>query len=81
MTKKLTITIEENLIELAKRYALKNGLSLSELIQEYLKILTTKVQLNESDLTPKVKKLLGSVKPSGRDYKSSLTNAISQKYR
>ena len=81
MTKKLTITVEENIIVLAKKYALKNGLSLSEIIEEYLKLLTTKIQLNESDLTPKVKKLLGSVKSGGRDYKSSLANAIAQKYR
>ncbi len=80
MTRKLTLTIEENIIELAKKYALKNGISLSELIEDYLKILTAKVQLDEKDLTPKVKKLLGSIKSTGGDYKGSLTKAISRKY-
>ncbi len=81
MTKKLTITVEENIIALAKTYAEKNGLSLSEIIQEYLTFLTTKIELKDSELTPKVKKLLGSVKFTGRDYKSSLSKAITQKYR
>lgn len=81
MTKKLTLTIEGNIIELAKRYAHKNGLSLSELIEDYLMLLTAKVELKDSDLTFKVKKLLGSIKSGKSDYNSSLTKALTEKYQ
>lgn len=80
MTRKLTLSIEENIIDLAKLYAEKQGLSLSEIVEQYLKLVTTTTSWKESELTPKVKQLLGSVKPSSKtDYKTRLNKAISEK--
>lgn len=80
MTTKLTLTVEKDIIELAKSYASKKGRSLSDLIENYLKTLVQKDN-DKNDLSPNVKKLLGSVKaPSNFDYKKELENALSKKY-
>ncbi len=82
MTRKLTLTIEEDIIDVAKNYAQKNGVSLSVLVEEYLKLITHQVPLKDSDLSPKVKNLLGSVKiKEGFNYKKLLTKAVIQKYQ
>ena len=70
MAKKLTLNIDENIIEEAKKYARKKQKSLSRIVQDYLKFI---IKLNnkedsisgkntETELSPTVKKLLGSVK-------------------
>ena len=80
MTTKLTLTVEKNIIELAKVYANKKGRSLSDLIEAYLKTLVQKDK-NQDELSPTVKRLLGSVKaPKDFDYKKELENALSKKY-
>jgi hypothetical protein len=80
MQTKLTLTLEQSIIEQAKRYAKSHGRSLSELIENYLKVV-----LEDSDrsikLSPSIKKLKGSVQlPEDFDYKKELTNALSDKY-
>ena len=80
MTTKLTLTVEKDVIELAKAYANKKGRSLSDLIESYLKTLVQKDN-DKNDLSPNVKKLLGSVKaPKGFAYKEELENVLSKKY-
>ncbi len=80
MTTKLTLTVEKDIIELAKAYANKKGRSLSDLIENYLKSLVQK-DTTQNTLSPNVKKLLGSVKaPKGFDYKKELGIALSKKY-
>ncbi len=80
MTTKLTLTVEKEIIELAKAYASKKGRSLSGLIENYLKTLVQKDN-NQNDFSYNVKRLLGSVKvPKGFDYKKELESALSKKY-
>ena len=69
MAKKLTLNIDEEIIEEAKKYARKRRKSLSRVVQDYLKyIVKMDVESNSSNksietkLTPTVKQLLGSVK-------------------
>ncbi|MCD8529163.1 MAG: DUF6364 family protein [Chitinophagales bacterium] len=64
MNTKLTLTIEKEIIERAKDYAKKKNRSLSDIIENYLKMLTDKKQTNkeEQELTPLVKSLKGSFK-------------------
>jgi hypothetical protein len=82
MTRKLTLTIEEHIIDIAKNYASKNGLSLSGLIENYLKLITHQIQLKDSGLSPKVKKLHGSVKNlNPADYRKTLEKELIKKYR
>ena len=80
MTTKLTLTIEEGVIKVAKTYAHKKGRSLSELIENYLKTLTSKTS-DDKDLSPRVKKLSGVLKlPKDFDYKKSLAEGLIKKY-
>jgi hypothetical protein len=81
MNIKLTLTIEETVIEKAKKYAKVKERSLSNLIENYLKALTTESNQKEIDLTPIVKSLKGSFNaPKDLDYKKELTNRLSEKY-
>ena len=41
MNTKLTLTIEKEVIEIAKEYAKDKGQSLSEMVENYFKILTS----------------------------------------
>ena len=80
MTTKLTLTIEDKVIDSAKRYAQKNGKSLSHLVENYLKSITTK-ETKEEVISPRVLKLMGVIKlPKDFDYKAELGNALAKKY-
>ncbi|MBU3682256.1 MAG: hypothetical protein FGM16_10000 [Flavobacterium sp.] len=81
MNTKLTLTIEQTVIEKAKKYAKDKERSLSNLIENYLKALTKEDNSNEIELTPIVKSLKGSfTAPKNFDYKKELTNRLSEKY-
>ena len=65
MNTKLTLTLEKEVIEIAKKYAKENGQSLSELVENYFKFVT--VQRNKiqgKQLSPKVRKLRGIINTS-----------------
>jgi hypothetical protein len=81
MNTKLTLTIDQTVIEKAKKYAKDKERSLSNLIENYLKALTKEDSSNEIELTPIVKSLKGSfTAPKNFDYKKELTNRLSEKY-
>ena len=80
MQTKLTLTIEQSIIEQAKLYAKDKGRSLSELIENYLKVVLDDSQ-QEVKLSPSIKKLKGSIQlPENFDYKKELTEVLSAKY-
>ncbi|KIC91279.1 DUF6364 family protein [Flavihumibacter sp. ZG627] len=80
MTTKLTLTIEEEVIKSAKVYAQKKGRSLSDLVENYLKTLSSKEGSKEK-LSPRVKRLVGSVKlPKDFNYKDALQESINEKF-
>lgn len=82
MNTKLTLTIEKEVIEIAKKYAKEKGLSLSEIVENYFKFITEdRVSTEERQLSPKVKKLRGILKSdSPIEYKQVLTEELSKKY-
>ena len=82
MNTKLTLTIEQSVIEKAKKYAQKKERSLSDLIENYLKALTNDEDPKiENELSPALKSMKGSFKmPKDFDYKKELTNRLSEKY-
>ena len=81
MNTKLTLTMEQTVIENAKKYAKNKDRSLSSLIENYLKALTKESDTNDGELTPIVKSLKGSfTAPKDFDYKKELTNRLSEKY-
>lgn len=80
---KLTLTINQSIVEKAKRYAFNENRSLSELIEHYLKALVSSNNEDEktNQLSPTFKSLKGSFKlPVDFDYKKELTNRLSEKY-
>jgi len=81
MHTKLTWTIEQSVIERAKKYARKSERSLSDLVENYIKALTSGPLENEDDVTPIVKSLRGTFKlPKDFDYKKELTDRLSEKF-
>ncbi len=82
MNTKLTLTIEKEVIKVAKEYAKEKGQSLSEMVENYFKFITVKrVELKEKQLSPKVQKLRGIIKTDESfDYKQVLTEELSKKY-
>ncbi len=80
MNTKLTLTIEQSIIKKAKSYAKEKGRSLSDIVENYLKAITTEQKITE-DISPLVKSLRGSFKVSKSfDYKKELTKELSKKY-
>ena len=82
MNTKLTLTIERDIIERAKNYAKDKNRSLSDIIENYLKILTDKEKQDKNQkLNPVVESLKGSFKmPKDMDYKKELRNRLEVKY-
>lgn len=82
MNTKLTLTIEKEVIEIAKEYAKEKGQSLSEMVENYFKFVTVKrISLKENQLSPKVRKLRGIIKTDDDlNYKQILTEELSKKY-
>jgi len=81
MNAKLTLTIEQSVIDTAKRYAELKGRSLSGLIENYLKLLTKEAASDDIPLTSTVKMLKGSFNASPNfDYKKELIDELTDKY-
>jgi Family of unknown function (DUF6364) len=80
MTTKLTLSIDKEVIAQSKRYAAAQNRSLSELIESYLRAITSEEGKNIK-VTDKVSSLRGSFKvPDGFDYKKVLVDEISRKH-
>jgi hypothetical protein len=62
MTTKLTLSVEERVVERAKLYAKKTGRSLSEIIEVYLETLTSEDAQKTEEISPKLRKIIGVVK-------------------
>lgn len=81
MNTKLTLTIEQSLIEKAKQYAKNEGRSLSDIVENYLKVIVKEENTKVIDSTPIVSSLRGSFKaPKDLDYKNGLAKELSKKY-
>ncbi|MCD4768827.1 MAG: DUF6364 family protein [Bacteroidales bacterium] len=80
MNTKLTLTIEQSVIEKAKIYAKGKDRSLSDIIENYLKVITTE-QKSVEIFSPLIESLRGSFKPpESFNYKKELSKEISEKY-
>lgn len=75
MQTKLTLRLEDQLIEQAKSYAAKAGKSVSQLVAEYFKLLTsekTKPAPSSTPITQSLRGLLRESKLDEKDYKKYL---------
>lgn len=82
MSTKLTLTLEKEVIETAKEYAKEKGQSLSEMVENYFKLITVdRRNIKTKLLSPKVQKLRGIIKTDKNiDYKQILTEELAKKY-
>jgi hypothetical protein len=79
MNTKLTLNIDQNVIEEAKFYAKNNSVSLSKLIENYLLSLTKK-NTEKTKVSPLVESLTGVISLDTNDYKKEYSDYLSKKY-
>jgi len=83
MSTKLTLTIDGNVIRDAKEYAKSRGISLSKLIEAYLRsVSNADYKKSDLNLSPITKSLFGSVIIENKDFdeKGILEDAILKKH-
>ena len=67
MNTKLTLRLDDELIASAKRHSAKAGKSVSRLVADYFALIDADDTLRASDLTPRVRSLLGSLSNASVD--------------
>lgn len=81
MDAKLTLRLDDNVIERAKVYARNHKVSLSRMIESYLDNIT-KQKEEETVITPLVESLSGVIDlPADFDYKKEYDDYLSEKYK
>jgi hypothetical protein len=82
MDTKLTLKLNQEIIEKAKIYASEKKLSLSRLIENYLNSLTSEKKNNEIQISEFVKSLsLKTNLPADFDYKKERYNYLEKKHK
>lgn len=80
MDTKLTLKLDETIIEKSKEYAKNHKTSLSKLIENYLLNITGE-KGNDEKITPLVKSLSGVINlPEGFDHKKGYADFLNGKY-
>lgn len=75
MKRKLTLRLDDNLIEEAKKYAKSKNTSVSQLVADYFKAIDSQKKHKKPDFSPITSSLIGVLKESSateEDYKSYL---------
>jgi hypothetical protein len=85
MVTKLTLTIDENVIVQAKKYAQKKNRSVSKIVEEYLKNVSELDNLKNLEITyeGKVTKSIGGMfkkEYSGQSYDDLLESSLAERY-
>lgn len=81
MDKKLTLSLNKDVIENAKVFAKKNKISLSKLIESYLRSIAEN-KVKELEITPLVKSLSGVIElPVDFNARDEYADYLIEKYR
>ena len=82
MDTKLTLKLDQEIIEKAKHYSSEKKISLSRLIENYLNSLTSDKANNDLQISPFVKSLSSGISiPADYDYKKERADYLEQKYK
>ena len=82
MDTKLTLKLDQEIIEKAKLYASEKKLSLSRIIENYLNSLTSEKKNNDIQISPFVKSLSTGISiPADYDYKKDRATYLDKKYK
>jgi predicted solute-binding protein len=81
METKLTLKLDESIINQAKKYALKRQKSLSRLVEDYFRGLSNDDNLEETTINPIVKELSGIIGEKDiKGWESDYAKYLEQKY-
>ncbi len=81
MNIKLTLKLEQDIIEKAKGYAKSRSTSLSKIVENYLQKITNDTERKEK-ITPLVKSLSGIIDlPENFDHKKGYADFLKNKYK
>lgn len=82
MDTKLTLKLNQRIIEKAKEYASNKKMSLSRIVEAYLQSLTTENDTSEFEISPFVKSIsTGTEIPADLDYKNEYSDYLMKKYK
>ncbi|WP_242202313.1 DUF6364 family protein [Aestuariivivens insulae] len=82
MDTKLTLKLNQEIIEKAKAYASNKKMSLSRIVEAYLKSLTSQQDPSEFEISPFVKSIAtGTEIPTNLDYKKEYSDHLMEKYK
>jgi len=83
METKLTLRLNDNVIERAKNYARSHKISLSKMIESYLDTITKPKEVEKKNtVTPLVESLSGVIDlPADFDYKNEYGDYLEKKYK
>ncbi len=80
MNKKLTLRLDDRLIDRARRYSDRSGKSISQIVSDYFALIELDEPISGTELTPRVRAMIGSLKGASiteEDYRQHLED----KYR
>jgi len=83
MATKLTLTLNDKVIESAKKYSRKNNISLSKLVEFYFKTISEPDKDNKNENIPPITKELSGIAKfddKGKSYKELLQEALTKKF-
>jgi len=81
MDTKLTLKLDKGVIERAKKYAFKNKMSLSRIIEAYLNSITRQ-KSRDIEITPFVNSLSGIIElPENFNHKQDYKDYLNEKYK
>ncbi|WP_236974169.1 DUF6364 family protein [Membranihabitans maritimus] len=82
MDKKLTLKLNQKVIERAKEYASDKKMSLSRIVEAYLQSLVSEKDTSDFEISPFVKSISTGTKiPTDLDYKGEYSDYLMQKYK
>ncbi|WP_424494185.1 DUF6364 family protein [Salinimicrobium sp. GXAS 041] len=82
MDRKLTLKLDQEIIERAKRYASDKKMSLSRIVEAYLQSLTTENKESDIEISPFIRSLATGTKiPVELDQKNEYSDSLLEKYK
>ncbi|WP_323756300.1 DUF6364 family protein [Roseivirga sp.] len=82
MDTKLTLKLNQDVIEKAKEYASNKKMSLSRIVESYLQSLTSENDTNGFEISPFIKSIAtGTSLPTELDHKGEYSDHLMEKYK
>lgn len=84
METRITLKLNDSVVEKAKEYARSHNISLSTMVERYLKAMVSDndIPSEQIEISPRVKELSGVIKlPSNYDYKKDYGDYLEKKYQ